>query len=29
VELTVMGQSAKLLPFHITEEWANTRVRTR
>lgn len=29
VELTVMGQTAKLLPFYITEEWTNTRVRTR
>lgn len=29
IELKVMGQTAKLLPFHITEEWANTRVRTR
>jgi hypothetical protein len=29
VELQVMGQGAKLLPFYVTEEWADTRVRTR
>jgi hypothetical protein len=29
VELKVMGETAKVLPFIITEEWADTRVRTR
>ena len=29
VELKVMGKTAKLLPFIVTEEWENTRVRTR
>ena len=29
IELKVMGQSAKVLPFLVTEEWADARVRTR
>jgi hypothetical protein len=29
VELKVMGQTAKVLPFFVTEEWADTRMRTR
>jgi len=29
IELKVMGQTAKVLPFLVTEEWADARVRTR
>lgn len=29
IELKVMGESARVLPFLITEEWADTRMRSR